>query len=131
MANEETRRTIIRAATTEALLMQDSSKIGPGSRATLLCHEVGFDSVMILLEPAARGIKPELSEVNHSDLEILYFVTEAEDDQVEFELDGRLQRISCGAEVLVPPQQAYTLRNCSRTHNARLVAVVPMAVPGT
>lgn len=128
--NMEAHRTVIRAATAEAELRRDTSEIGPGARATVLCHEVGFDSAMILLEPAVRGRKAELAEHNHSALEILYFVTEAEEEKVEFELDGRkpTQRLSSGAEVLVPAGASYALRNLSRTTAARLVAVVPQVL---
>jgi len=97
----------------------------------LLCHETGFDAAMILLEPAAKGRKAELAENNHSTLEILYFATQAEEGQVEFQLGGKKQRISCGAEVLVPPGATYALRNLSKTTSARLVAVVPQVVQPT
>jgi len=83
---------------------------------------------MILLEPAGQGRRAELAEHNHSTLEILYFVTEAEDGQVEFQLEKHRQRLSTGAEVLVPAGKTYALRNLSRTTNARLVAVVPQLV---
>lgn len=126
----EARRTLVRAATAEAELRRKGAEIGPGTRATVLCHAVGFDSAMILLESVSKGKgarRAELAENNHSTLEILYFVLEAEDDQVEFELDGRqpTQRLSRGAEVLVPGGASYALRNLSRTTNAKLIAVVP------
>lgn len=165
-------------------MQREGSEIGPGARATVLSHETGFDSAMILLEPARPGnkaslavkdrvvarfsdgnwypatikrlerdgryrlhwdapphdecvqprenicLKVELAEDNNSPFEILYFVTEAEGDKLEFELNGQqpTQKLSLGAEILVPAGASYALRNLSRTTCARLVAVVPQAL---
>lgn len=122
------RRWVVRKQTAERELRQSGSEIGAGTRATVLFHETGFDSAMISLERVVQGrTLAELAERNHSTLEMLYFVVEAEDGKVEFELSGRGAKevLSVGSEVLVPPGAVYTLRNLSRTSCARLVTVVP------
>jgi len=123
-----TRRSLVRRRTLEAELRQDEAKIGMGIRATVLFHEAGFDCAMISLDRATRGrVQVELSEHNHNTLEMLYYVVECEHQKVEFELPARgvIERLACGAEVVVPPGVSYVLRNLSRTTNAKLVTLVP------
>ncbi|CAK9003916.1 Uncharacterized protein SCF082_LOCUS7970 [Durusdinium trenchii] len=104
-------------------LQKDSSVIGEGTRAAVLFHEPSFDTAAVLLEPGGT----ELVEQNSTDLEMLYFVTEAEDGQVEFELPETnfKQSLSRYAEVLVPARAEFALRNNSSTTRAKLHAVVP------
>jgi len=92
-----------------------------------LFHEPEFDCAMILLEPCGRGPPTEMSDKNDTSLAILYFITEAEDHKVEFEVDGGglSQHLSRGAEAMVPPGAAYILRNLSRSTSAKLITVVP------
>eukprot|EP00435_Cladocopium_sp_Y103_P043713 s2915_g12.t1 len=104
-------------------LQSPNSVIGEGARAAVLFHEPAFDTAAVLLEPGGT----ELAETNSTELEMLYFVTEAEDKQVEFELPETSfkQSLSRGGEVLVPPGAAFTLRNNSATTSAKLLAIVP------
>lgn len=113
-----------RGADMDALLENSWSAIGEGARATVLFHESSFDSALILLEPGGT----ELREKNVKSLELLYFVTEAEDGQVEFSLPSRgsSKRLSKGGEILVPADVEYVFRNNSRTSIAKIVAVVPV-----
>eukprot|EP00930_Biecheleria_cincta_P009000 TRINITY_DN110609_c0_g1_i1.p1 TRINITY_DN110609_c0_g1~~TRINITY_DN110609_c0_g1_i1.p1 ORF type:complete len:206 (-),score=37.17 TRINITY_DN110609_c0_g1_i1:157-693(-) len=110
-----------REALTE--LATDDSAIGPGAHATVLFHEEHFDTAMISLAPGGS----EIVETNSTDLNMLYFVVEMEDGQVEFELHGRIekQRLSRMGEVQIPAGASYTLRNLSRQTEARLMAIVP------
>mmetsp|Transcript_1884 Transcript_1884/g.4287 ORF Transcript_1884/g.4287 Transcript_1884/m.4287 type:complete len:186 (+) Transcript_1884:139-696(+) len=114
---------VIRREETEEKLASPASAIGPGTRAAILFHEDCFDSAMIAIAPN----RCEMAETNTSDLAMLYFVTEAEDGKIEFELPdaGVSQMLSSGCEVLVPPHTAYALRNHSETQEARFMAVVP------
>ena len=104
-------------------LQQDTSIIGEGTRAAVLFHEPSFDTAAVLLEPGGK----ELKETNSTELEMLYFVTEAEDNQVEFELPAKRfkQSLSRGGEVAVPAGEAFTLRNKSLGISAKLLAIVP------
>lgn len=113
---------MVRAATAEVELAQERARIGVGTSATVLFHEPSFDSAMIALEPGA-----EMSEANNTALEMLYFVSEAEDQQVEFKLasTGSAQRLSKGSEAVVPAGATYALRNASAAQTAKLLAVVP------
>lgn len=123
-----TRRSLVRRRTLEAELRLDEAKIGMGIRATVLFHEAGFDCAMISLDRGMRGrVQVELSEHNHNTVEMLYYVVECEHQKVEFELPARgvMERLACGAEVVVPPGVSYVLRNLSRTTNAKLVTLVP------
>lgn len=104
-------------------LQSANSVIGEGARAAVLFHEPAFDTAAVLLEPGGT----ELAETNSTELEMLYFVTEAEDKQVEFELPETSfkQSLSRGGEALVPPGASFTLRNNSATTSAKLLAIVP------
>uniref|UniRef100_A0A7S4UHH7 Mif2/CENP-C cupin domain-containing protein n=1 Tax=Alexandrium monilatum TaxID=311494 RepID=A0A7S4UHH7_9DINO len=103
-------------------LQQEHACIGQGTRATVLFHEPTYDSAMIRLDPGA-----ELSETNSTNLDMLYFVCESEDNQVEFDLATAesCYRVSRGGEVRVPAGATYSLRNRSTEEKARLLAVVP------
>ncbi|CAE7338430.1 unnamed protein product [Symbiodinium pilosum] len=116
-------RYVVAAHEADAELQDDASIIGDGTRAAVLFHEQAFDAAMMQLEAGGS----ELTETNETDLEMLYFVTEAEDGQVEFQLPetGFMQKLSRGGEVLVPVGATFTLRNMSPTIPAKLLAVVP------
>ncbi|CAE6954242.1 unnamed protein product [Symbiodinium natans] len=116
-------RYVVAAPEADAELQEDGSIIGEGTRVAILFHESSFDAAMLQLEAGGS----EMSERNETDLEMLYFVTEAEDGQVEFHLPetGFKQTLSRGGEVLVPVGAAFTLRNMSPTIPAKLLAVVP------
>ncbi|CAE7748634.1 CDS5 [Symbiodinium sp. CCMP2592] len=116
-------RYTVAAHEADAELQDDGSSIGEGARAAILFHEPFFDAAMVQLEAGGS----EMAERNDTDLEMLYFVTEAEDGQVEFRLPetGFNQKLSRGGEVLVPAGAAFTLRNMSPAIPAKLLAVVP------
>ncbi|OLP99693.1 hypothetical protein AK812_SmicGene17714 [Symbiodinium microadriaticum] len=116
-------RYTVAAHEADAELQDDGSSIGEGARAAILFHEPFFDAAMVQLEAGGS----EMTERNDTDLEMLYFVTEAEDGQVEFRLPetGFNQKLSRGGEVLVPAGAAFTLRNMSPAIPAKLLAVVP------
>eukprot|EP00927_Polykrikos_kofoidii_P068966 TRINITY_DN64335_c0_g1_i1.p1 TRINITY_DN64335_c0_g1~~TRINITY_DN64335_c0_g1_i1.p1 ORF type:complete len:273 (+),score=45.84 TRINITY_DN64335_c0_g1_i1:84-902(+) len=116
-------RVVIPREDVEASLRAPEAMIGEGTRACVLFHESAFDSAMLSLDPNGA----EMVEPNISNSGLLYFVTEGEDDMVEFSLpdQGYSQRLSKGSEVLVPPRTTYALRNHSARFVARLVTVVP------
>lgn len=121
---------IVRAAEVKSMLARESAKIGDTARGMVLFHERSFDAAQIMLDPRGRRASPsEIAEVNSSPLAMLYLLLEAEDEQVEFELQpaGGSKRLSKGGEALVPPGMKYTLRNYSATQSALLMAVVPLA----
>lgn len=108
----------------DSLLAAPASTIGHGTNATVLFHETAFDAAMIMLEPGGS----ELHERNGKSSALLYFITEAEEGQVEFKVPAHsiVKRVSKGGEILVPGNVAYSLRNHSRTTSAKVVAVVPV-----
>lgn len=124
--SETQERKIVRGAEVDAELEKNSACIGPGTRATVLFHEPFFDAAVISLGIGGS----EMEESNTTTSELLYFVSEAEDQQVEFELRGKgcSQRLSKGGEILIPVGAKYVLRNLSTHVNAKLIAIVPRVV---
>jgi len=121
---------IVRADEVKSMLARENAKIGDTARGMVLFHERSFDAAHIMLDPRGRRASPsEIAETNTSPLAMLYLLLEAEDEQVEFELQpaGGAKRLSKGGEALVPPGMKYALRNYSSTQSALLMAVVPLA----
>lgn len=69
-----------------------------------------------------------MRETNAKSIELLYYVADGEEGQVEFAVpELRIKkRLSIGGEILVPANASYLLRNNSRTTPAKVVAVVPV-----
>jgi hypothetical protein len=112
----------MRSADVRRLLADPISHLGSGSAAVVLFHEPTYDSAVISLDP--NGITME--ETNDGPLDIIYFVAQAEDGELELELDGEArQRLSQASEVRVPRNSRYVLRNNSRSVPVLLLAVVP------
>eukprot|EP00929_Paragymnodinium_shiwhaense_P089860 TRINITY_DN5004_c0_g1_i1.p1 TRINITY_DN5004_c0_g1~~TRINITY_DN5004_c0_g1_i1.p1 ORF type:complete len:324 (-),score=57.58 TRINITY_DN5004_c0_g1_i1:346-1317(-) len=117
---------IVRRADAEAGLAA-SDDIGVGAKAHVLFHEDICDVGIISLNKNG-GV---LGETNTSGTAMLFFVTEAEDEKVEFKLpdDNYATRISKGGEVFVPSAASYSLKNFSKKTVAKLVTLVPRAAP--